>query len=313
MQATNGHLYGVAGSGGAYKLGTVFELTSAGKLTTLYNFCPTTNCPDGAAPTSLMQASNLNFYGTSSSGGTYNGGTTFEITPTGKFTAFDSFRRADPLIQAGDGDFYGTTQGGGKGGKGTIFRMTPEGKSTLLYAFCPLGCASGDVPIAGLSEGSDGSFYGTTNSAGNTYYAGSIYQIASTGTFTRLYLFCSQTNCTDGWGGRALMQATNGEFYGTTDGGGTDDGGTVFSLSVGLGPFVAARPNFGKVGQLVGILGNNLSGTTSVTFNGASATFTVVSDTFIKATVPTSATTGMIQVTTPSGTLDSNIAFHVVP
>ena len=105
------------------------------------------------------------------------------------------------------------------------------------------------------------------------------------------------------------MQATNGTFYGTTVGGGTAFGGTVYSLSTGLGPFVAPRPNFGAAGQVITILGNNLTGATSVTFNGTSAKFKVVSDTYIEAAVPVGATAGTIEVTTPSGTLSSNVAF----
>jgi uncharacterized protein (TIGR03437 family) len=81
---------------------------------------------------------------------------------------------------------------------------------------------------------------------------------------------------------------------------------------MGLGPFVEASPNFAPAGRPVNILGNNLTGTTSVTFNGVPATFKVVSSTFIKATVPSGATGGTIQVTTPNGTLNSNVAFHVL-
>ena len=82
---------------------------------------------------------------------------------------------------------------------------------------------------------------------------------------------------------------------------------------MGLAPFVQANPNFGKSGQVIGILGNNLTGTTSVAFNGVPATFKVVSSTYIKAELPTGATTGAIEVTTPSGTLKSNVAFQVLP
>jgi uncharacterized repeat protein (TIGR03803 family) len=107
------------------------------------------------------------------------------------------------------------------------------------------------------------------------------------------------------------MQATDGNFYGTTDGGGAYGDGTVFSLSVGLGPFVKTVPTSGKVGTAVTILGNNLTGTTSVTFNGTAAAFTVVSSTEITTAVPKGATTGEVQVTTASGTLSSNVPFRV--
>jgi uncharacterized protein (TIGR03437 family) len=87
----------------------------------------------------------------------------------------------------------------------------------------------------------------------------------------------------------------------------------IFKVSVGLGAFVEANPGFGAIGHAVNILGNKLKGTTSVTFNGVAATFTVKSDTYIEAKVPSGATSGTIEVTTPSGTLNSNVAFQVLP
>ena len=119
----------------------------------------------------------------------------------------------------------------------------------------------------------------------------------------------------------ALIQATNGAFYGTTEWGGVLPGcrygivripcGTVFSLSVGLGPFVETQPTSGKVGAAVKILGTDLTGATSVTFNGTAAKLTVVSKSEIETTVPEGATTGKIKVTTPKGTLNSNVVFRV--
>ena len=117
-----------------------------------------------------------------------------------------------------------------------------------------------------------------------------------------------------------MLQATNGTFYGsTTYGGITSDPcpangcGTLFSLSTGLGPFVAFVRNSAKVGQIGGILGQEFTGTTAVSLNGTPASFRVVSDTYIRATVPAGATTGPATVTTPSGTLTSNQSFRVTP
>lgn len=129
---------------------------------------------------------------------------------------------------------------------------------------------------------------------------------------TTLYNFCTQTSaCPDGSDPLSLLLATDGTLYGTTqeDGGGGD--GTVFSLSMGFSPFVQPNPAVGKPGLNIGILGNDLTGTTSVSFNGTPANFTFVSSTFLKATVPSSATTGPIQVTTPSDTLTSIMNFQV--
>jgi uncharacterized protein (TIGR03437 family) len=103
-----------------------------------------------------------------------------------------------------------------------------------------------------------------------------------------------------------LVQATDGNFYGATR-------TTIFRLSLGLAPFVKTVLNSGTAGSNVIILGDNLTGSTSVTFNGVSASFTVVSATEISATVPTGATTGTIKVVTPTSTLSSNIPFEVLP
>jgi len=146
-------------------------------------------------------------------------------------------------------------------GCGTVFKITPTGALTTLYSFCPGGypCIDGADPYAGLLQGTDGTFYGTT-----------------------------------------LSDGTNGE-------------GTVFSLSVGLGPFVETRPTSGKVAAKVIVLGTNLVGTTGVSFNGTAAAFTVVSKSEIKTTVPAGANTGYVKVTTPGGTLTSNVPFRVIP
>jgi uncharacterized repeat protein (TIGR03803 family) len=131
-----------------------------------------------------------------------------------------------------------------------------------------------------------------------------------TGTLTTLHSF----DGTDGASPPAgLFQATNGVFYGVTDAGGANGDGTVFSLNLGLEPFVETVPTSGAVGSGVRILGTDLSGVTSVTFHGVPATFTVISPSYIRTTVPAGATTGSVQVTTSSGTLTSNIIFRVRP
>ncbi len=108
-----------------------------------------------------------------------------------------------------------------------------------------------------------------------------------------------------------MVQATDGNFYGTTYSFGASNEGTVYRVSVGLGPFVETQPNFGRVGRAVRILGTDLTGTTGVSFNGTPATFTVLSRSLITAVVPDGATTGFVTVTTPTGTLTSNKQFVV--
>jgi uncharacterized repeat protein (TIGR03803 family) len=112
-----------------------------------------------------------------------------------------------------------------------------------------------------------------------------------------------------------VVQDTNGSLYGTTQKGGpmgSGGYGTIFSLAIGLPPFVETQTTAGTVGAVVNILGSDLTGATSVTFNGTAAAFTVVSEYLITATVPTGATSGAVQVVTPTGTLSSNLPFRVL-
>jgi uncharacterized repeat protein (TIGR03803 family) len=319
VQAANGDLFGTTSNG----YGTVFKITPGGTLTTLYSFCSQTNCTDGAEPYGgLVQAANGNFYGTTYGGGAnadcfgQGCGTVFRITPSGALTMLYSFcaqsgctdgeRPEAPLVQAANGNFYGTTFGGANK-RGTVFKITPGGTLTTLYRF-----PDGAYPYAALVQAADGDFYGTTSGGGAD--GGTIFKITPSGSLTTLYSFCSQSGCTDGaYPYAGLAQDTNGDFYGTTYLGGANYDGTVFRLSVGLGPFVKIRPPYGKGGAAVKILGTNLTGATSVGFNGTAAVFTVVSSSEITTTVPAGASSGKVQVVTPSGTLSSNASFLVVP
>ncbi len=334
LQGSNGSFYGTTTGGGANRAGTTFEITPLGKMTPLYNFCSQTGCTDGADVVgSLVQAFNGNFYGATYSGGfqcnpPYGCGTVFQMTPGGKLTTLHTFRGPDGgnptgLIQASNGEFYGATSSGGTGsdcpsvysqGCGTMFKITSSGKLTTLYNFCSLpNCTDGIGPNGPPIQATDGNFYGTTSEGGANGW-GTIFQITPSGALTTLYSFCALANCADGAGpGGGLLQATNGNFYGTTSELGAGGDGTVFSLSTGLGPFVSFIRNPTKVGQQFGILGYGLTGTTSVSLNGIATSFRTESDTLLVATVPTGATTGYVSVTTPSGTLTSNVPFRVLP
>jgi uncharacterized repeat protein (TIGR03803 family) len=248
-------------------------------------------------------------------GGSYNNyGTIFSITPAGALTTLHKFHNADGaypsggLIQGTDGNLYGVTAWGGAFSAGTIFKLTPGGTLTTFHAF---NVTDGSQPIGGLIQATDGNFYGSTASGGSGGH-GTIFQITLQGTLTTLHSFVSSDGSGSGSEG-ALVQGTDGNFYGTSTTGGSNSGGTVFSLSVGLGPFVKTLPTSGKVGAAVKILGTNLTGATSVGFHGTAAAFTVVSASEISATVPAGATTGKVRVTTPEGTLLSDVAFRVRP
>jgi uncharacterized repeat protein (TIGR03803 family) len=306
----------------------VYRISPTGNFTVLYGFCPRGGrCTDGLQPAgALALATNGQFYGTTPLGGVADSGTIFQFMPSGVETVVHAFSgSSDPnnvangVMQGADGNLYGTTYEGGSNHGGSIFQLTPTGKFTTLYSFCSqVDCPDGLYPQSQLVQGTDGNLYGTTAGTASGFPFGSVFQITPTGNLVNLYSFCPQNfNCTDGGTPQAgLLQSTNGAFYGVTSVGGSSTNcsggcGTIFSVSMGLGAFVAPNPWFGKAGRVVGILGNNLTGTTSVTFNGTPATFTAVSSTLIKATVPSGATSGTIQVTTPTGTLSSNVAFQV--
>jgi uncharacterized repeat protein (TIGR03803 family) len=178
---SDGNFYGTTsgvGNNGNYVNGTVFKITPAGVLTTLYSFCSQPNCTDGKSPfAALVQASNGNFYGTTNEGGANGAGTVFKITPAGVLTTLYSFCSKtnctdgeypdDGLMQASDGNFYGTTSNGGSGRYGTLFEITPAGALTTLYNFCSkTNCTDGAIPVAGLVQTSNGTFYGTTAEGG---------------------------------------------------------------------------------------------------------------------------------------------------
>ncbi|HEY6290149.1 MAG TPA: choice-of-anchor tandem repeat GloVer-containing protein [Terriglobia bacterium] len=313
VQGTDGDFYGTTVSGGGYGYGTVFKISVGGALTTLHSF----DSVDGADPyAGLVEGTDGNFYGTTTFGGYF--GTIFKMTPAGNLTTLYSFTGGNdgedpvaPLIQAADGDFYGTTPSSGTS-NGTIFKITTGGMLSTVYDF-KIGGDNGGLPQGGLIQATDGNFYGTTafNGSGTCNLGcGTVFEVTPGGTLTTLHTFNVTNGATPDAG---LLQDTNGNLYGATFAGGAGGYGTIFELKVGLGPFVETAPEFGKVKASVSILGSDLTGSTSVTFNGTSATFRVISGARIFATVPVGATTGLVQVVTPNGTLTSDVNFQVLP
>jgi len=285
IQASDGNLYGTNWGGGPQCCGgTIFQLTTSGTVTMLYNFCIPSGCPDGQFPeSSLIEAADGNLYGTTTFGGAHGGGTVFKIPVGGgtltqiyNFCAQSSCSDGEypfaGLIQATDSNFYGVTSAGG----------------------APSTCE----PFS---------------------RCGTVFQLTTSGTLTTLHQFCAQASCLDGeFPFAGLTQATNGNIYGTTEFGGTSlacaySCGTVYTLLTGLGPFVETQPSFGAVGAQINILGSRLSDTTTVSFDGTPAFFKIISSTEIQAIVPAGATTGPVTVTVHSKTLNSNVNFQVVP
>src|SRR6202167_3465609 len=229
VQGANGDLYGTTYEGGANNKGTIFKLTPAGALTTLYSFDTT----DGSFPAgSLVLAANGYLYGTTWEGGTGTVGTVFRITPAGALTSLHSFDSTDGalcasgLIQATNGDLYGTTYQGGANNLGTIFKITPAGVFTSLHSF---EAAEGATPYAGLIQATDGYLYGTTYQGG-AHNIGTVFKVTMAGVLTTLYSF--SVSVTDGSHPyAALVQADNGLFYGSTSSGGGSGYGTIFTIT----------------------------------------------------------------------------------
>jgi uncharacterized repeat protein (TIGR03803 family) len=210
-----------------YNLGTVFQMAPDGTLTTLLSF----NGTNGGNPNALVQGYDGNFYGTTHSGGSANLGTVFQMTADGTLTTLVSFNATNGglpvagLVQGNDGNFYGTTYFGGNlalnggSGLGTVFKMTAEGLLTTLVSF---NATNGGHPAAGLTQGSDGNFYGTTQWGGNLSLNnsngfGTVFKMTPAGTLTTLVSF----NATNGGVPVAgLVQGNDGNFYGTTQWGG---------------------------------------------------------------------------------------------
>jgi uncharacterized repeat protein (TIGR03803 family) len=245
IQSINGTFYGST-TGGGLGYGNIYEVMPSGELRNFYSFCALANCTDGQAPVQLMLGSDGNFYGVTAFGGAnvgYIGGTVFKMTQGGVLTTLHSFcsrsncsdgEVPDGLVQATDGNFYGSTAGGGANGYsyGTLFEITPAGKFKVLYSFCSLSnCLDGETP-AEPYQASDGNFYGVAM-GGGSYGEGVVYELTSSGSYSVLYNFCSQSNCADGSYplGAQLVQDASGNLYGVTRLGGQNGEGTVFEIT----------------------------------------------------------------------------------
>ncbi len=253
VQGIDGNFYGTTSGGGRTNCpngcGTVFRISSDGTFTNLYLFTGRPN--DGFYPhAGLVQGTDGNFYGTTTRGGTNTtlnnpgAGTVFRISPSGTYTTLhwfagypsDGYYPSAGLVQGTDGNFYGTTNNGGTNNSGTIFRITPSGTETTLYSFAG-SPSDGEYPLAGLVQGDDGNFYGTTEMGGSIscgdngcFGNGTVFRISPSGTYTTLWFFTGYPS--DGANPYAgLVQGSDGNFYGTTRLGGTNNNGMVFRIT----------------------------------------------------------------------------------
>ena len=261
VQGPDGNFYGTTGWGGTVQncgmpfmngagCGTVFKLTPAGTLTVLHSFCGVVGCGaltvDGWLPMGrLIFGSDGNLYGMTNQGGNggniFNSGTIFRISRSGSYTILHMFSGnggtgdgANPtagLIQASDGNFYGTTQVGGVNGAGTVFKMRSSGAVTVLHSFSTSD-GNGTYPQSALVEASDGNLYGTCY-GGGANSVGTIFRISKSGSFLKIYDF-TNTSGNDGYAPKAgLIQASDGNLYGTTWSGGANfgDSGTLYQMT----------------------------------------------------------------------------------
>ena len=239
LLASDGNFYGTTPFYGT--AGTVFRITPTGTLTTIYRFSGSP--PDEGNPlAALIQGSDGNLYGTTAGGGglAFQYGTVFKLTLDGTLTTlfvftYDSTTGTWPdgnapeaaLVEGSDGNFYGTTAGGGSSGNGTIFKMSPAGD--LLNSFPVSGGPNISFPNAPLVLGTDGAFYSTSYNSGGGLASGAVYQFSAAGVVTVLHGFNDTPDGNIPNGG--LVLGSDGNFYGTTEYGGTSHLGTAYRIS----------------------------------------------------------------------------------
>jgi len=288
-QGRDGNLYGTIGDDNTNAAGSAFKMTTAGKFTRIYAFCAITKCTDGSGPWGgLTLGKDGNFYGATQSGGTSAAGTVFKLTPAGILTTvwnFDNladgaapwyppvqgldgnFYGASNTIYAGDygalfklvptttlpytesvpvdfnftngsepngpvqgtdGNFYGSTVGGGTSSLGVVFKSTPAGKITVLHDFTGYP-NDGTTPIGAMVQGNDGNFYGVTYQGGSKNL-GSVFKVTAGGTYSLIHSFAGYPS--DGAHPRSgLIVGSDGNLYGTTLQGGAKNDGEVYKIT----------------------------------------------------------------------------------
>jgi uncharacterized repeat protein (TIGR03803 family) len=343
VQGSDGKFYGTTsfGSSGATAEGTVFKITSTGKIATIYKF-DITHGRQPIAPLAL--GSDGNFYGTTTEGGANGLGVVFKITSGGKLTLLHSFSGTDGqtpqagLVQANDGTFYGTAAAGGKLGFGNVYKITSAG---VFNSVCDFDKTTGATPEVTLIQHTNGLFYGDTAAGGGTNQ-GVFYSVNdSQQPFVSLLTTSGKVGATieilgqgftgttgvffNGVSAAFTIDPVNPDTYitaavpnGATKGKvmvvtstGTLTSNKVFTV---LPTILSFNPTSGAVGASVAVTGSGLTKASKVTFGGVKATtFTVNSDSQVTAAVPTGAKTGKIAITTPAGAATSSGTFTVTP
>lgn len=244
--------------------------TAPPSLTVLHDFLG--NPTDGSQPAGgVTLANDGNFYGLTYSAGNEGAGVVYSLTPSGIYTIIHSFTAGtgdsgsplSALIVGQDGNLYGTGQSGGTHNQGSVFKISTGGALTLLHSFAAAP-SDGSDPQGALVQGADGSLYGTTYTGGSQN-AGTVYRIASDGTYSLLHSFTGPDGSSPKGG---LVLASDGNLYGTTWGGGAHNSGTVFMITVSGTESVlysfAGQPNDGAdpAGELLQASDGALYGST---------------------------------------------------
>jgi uncharacterized repeat protein (TIGR03803 family) len=241
-EGLDGELYGTTPEGGSHDLGTIFRLSMRTRqIQVLHSFG---GSADGASPYSRLTLVGDEFYGTTSSGGSFGGGTVFKIDRSGELTtmlSFDTTNGFSPiagLTHGRDGSFYGTTAWGGTYGYGSIFRLSQRGECSLLYSFA--GAEDGAAPQADLVLARDGWLYGVAELGGteSPNYFGTIFRVGTNGAFQKLDSFHGGDGSLPSGG---LIEVERGKFYGTSQGGGSSPG-NVFHFAVTRPKLVITSP-----------------------------------------------------------------------
>ncbi len=258
------------------------QAAQAQKLTTIYSF---KGAPDGEISyAGLFLDAKGNLDGTTVGGGTSSVGTVFSVTPAGKEKVLHSFTNAPDgalpyaaLIGDAKGNLYGTTSQGGKSKFGSVFQITPAGKEKIIYSFT--GGADGSIPFAGVIQDAKGNLYGAALEGG-TSGVGTIYSVTLAGKQKVLYTFSGGADgalpyC-------QLVRDSKGNFYGTTLGGGSIGGGTVFEVTPAgkekvLYNFAGGTDGAQPYGGVIRDAKGNLYGTTSIGGTGGAGTVFKVS------------------------------------
>ena len=335
LVGTDGNLYGTTRFGGTFNAGTAFQFSpTKKKLKIIHSFNSST---EGGGPYGpLMQGVDGKLYGTTSAGGSGSGGTVFQMSTAGKLVVLVSFSTinnangATPfsgVVQGSDGFLYGVASVGGANNLGTLFKVSTTGANfTVLHNFAT---ADGDTPLSTPLLHTNGKIYGLTDHGGSHTSYGVFYSFDNgLKPFTEQFVlysgkvndtvtllgqgFSNATGVKFGSGAGSFVASTDAYMTATVDAGATT--GTITVLEPGgnlitpqkykIIPTISSfSPKSGPVGTQVTITGMSLKQTTTVTFSGVKASFTVNSDTQVTATVPSGAVTGKLALKTQGGSV----------